>query len=272
MQADVPPDVRVVRDAPRPLELADDLGVVGVVAKARGRPRARERGEHHLATRSEAGRLAAPERRARRHREQRRELGEQAVDDLDRLLRVVDRDVNVHPEDELAAGDVLHLVDQRPVAVIRRDALPLEEAERVRPGRADAHAALARDLGHVRAQLHELALDVSGVPAYGRRDLDHRLHELRVHPQARFVPADGREHRLDVLDEVERLAVEQLVLLLDPERVRVARAELVVVDASRLTAPLPVIDGGKACGCLPTVTEARRRRRSPPSRPGRRAT
>jgi hypothetical protein len=60
--ADVPPDVRVVRDAPGLLELADDLGVVLVVVEARRRPRARKGGEHHLAARGEAGRLAPPER------------------------------------------------------------------------------------------------------------------------------------------------------------------------------------------------------------------
>ena len=112
VQADVPPDVRVVGDAAGPLELADDLRVVGVVAEARRRARARERGEDHLPARREPGRLAAPERRARRQREQRREVREQAVHDLDRLLGVVDGDVDVHPEDQLAARDVLELVDE----------------------------------------------------------------------------------------------------------------------------------------------------------------
>ena len=39
-------------------------------------------------------------------------MREQPVDDLDRLLRVVDGDVHVHPEDELTPSDVLELVDQ----------------------------------------------------------------------------------------------------------------------------------------------------------------
>ena len=37
---------------------------------------------------------------------------EQAVHDLDRLLRIVDGDVDVHAEDQLAARDVLELVDE----------------------------------------------------------------------------------------------------------------------------------------------------------------
>ena len=69
-------------------------------------------------------------------------MREQAVDDLDRLLRIVDRDVNVHAEDELAPCDVLQLVDERVVAVLGGDVLALEEAERVRPCRADPSPAL----------------------------------------------------------------------------------------------------------------------------------
>src|SRR6185503_17125011 len=61
VQADVPPDVGVVRDAAGLLELADDLRVVGVVAEARRRAAPREGGEDHLPARREAGRLAAPE-------------------------------------------------------------------------------------------------------------------------------------------------------------------------------------------------------------------
>ena len=71
-------------------------------------------------------------------------MDEEAVHDLDRLLRVVDRDVDVHAEDQLAARDVLHLVDERAVAVARRDPLALEQAERVRARRADAQESMSR--------------------------------------------------------------------------------------------------------------------------------
>ena len=137
MKTDVPPDVGVVRDAARALELSNHLRVVRVVAEARGRARARERREDHLPARCEPGRLAAPERRARGEGEQRRQLGEEPVHDLDRLLGIVDSDVDVHAEDQLATGDVLHLVDERPVSILRRDPLPLEEAKGVRAGRSD---------------------------------------------------------------------------------------------------------------------------------------
>jgi hypothetical protein len=80
-------------------------------------------------------------------------VNEERRSHLDRLLGVVDRDVHVHPEDQLAPRDVLQLVDELAVAVLRGDPLPLEEAERMRPGRAEAAALLARDLRDVAAQL-----------------------------------------------------------------------------------------------------------------------
>src|SRR5205085_11704819 len=231
VQADVPPDVRVVRDAARLLELADGLRVLGVVVEARRGGRAREGGEHHLAARREARRLAAPEGGVRRQGEEERDVEEQAVDDLDRLLRVVHRDVDVHAEDELAARHVLHLVDEVPVAVARGDPLALEERERVCPGRADAHPPLARELADVTAELPELGLDVGGGAADRSRDLEHRLHQLGVDPGLELVGGQRREHRVDVLDEVEGLGVEEHVLLLHAQRVRVALAERVVEHA-----------------------------------------
>jgi hypothetical protein len=45
------------------------------------------------------------------------------------------------------------------------------------------------------------------------------------------VARDGRQDGVDVLHEVERLAVEEHVFLLDPERVRVAPAEGMVENA-----------------------------------------
>ena len=92
-------------------------------------------------------------------------MWEQPVDDLDRLLRIVHGDVHVHSEDELAAGDVLQLVDQRVVAVLRGDPLSLEQAERVRSGRADPRSLLVRDLRDVCAQRREPAHHVARVVA-----------------------------------------------------------------------------------------------------------
>ena len=89
-----------------------------------------------------------------------------------------------------------------------------------------------RDLRDVAAERRQPAHDVARVVAHGRRDLEHGLHELGVDPCLELVARDRGEHRLDVLDEVEGLGIEELVLLLDAERVRVARSERVVEDAS----------------------------------------
>src|SRR5579862_637099 len=66
-----------------------------------------------------------------------------------------------------------------------------------------------------------------------RRDLEHRLHQLGVDARLeRPLVGHAGEYRVDVLHEVPRLGIEQHVLLLDAERVRVARAEAVVEDAA----------------------------------------
>ena len=146
--------------------------------------------------------------------------------------------MDVAAEDELAAGDVLELVDEVPVAVARGDPLALEEAERVRARRAHAQVVGRRRLGDVGAQPPELAVDVGRRLADRRRDLEHGLHQLRADAVVELAVLRGREHGVDVLDEVEGLRVEEHVLLLDAERERLARAEAVVEDAAPLGEPL----------------------------------
>ena len=86
------------------------------------------------------GRLAAPERRARREREQHRQLGQQALHDMHREVGIGHRDVHVHAEHELAPRDVLQLLDEPAVAVARRDALILGARERVGTCAGEPHA------------------------------------------------------------------------------------------------------------------------------------
>ena len=241
MRPDVPPDVRVVGDAPGLLELADDLCVVVVVAEARGRARAREGGEHHLARRGQTGRLAAPERRVRREREERRQLDEEPVHDLHGLVGVIDGDMDVETEDQLTPRDVLELVDEGAVAVTRRDPLALEVAERVRAGGADAQLLTLGDGGHVLAELAQLALHVAGGAADGRGDLEHGLHELRPDLRLELVAGHRCEHGVDVLHEVEALGVEEHVLLLHTERVRVAFPNLCSRTLPPAAKPSPVM-------------------------------
>src|SRR5947209_2393796 len=99
-------------------------------------------------------------------------------------------------------------------------------------GRANPQALLPRDVGDVAADAEELLLHTLRRVADRRGHLEHRLHELGVDARLELVACDRGEHRVDVLDEVEGLAVEEHVLLLDAEGVRVARAEGVVEDAA----------------------------------------
>src|SRR4029450_11543602 len=70
MRPDVPPDVRVVGNAARVLEITDHLGVVRIVPEARRRAGPRERGEDRLPGGREPCGLSPPEGRARRETEQ----------------------------------------------------------------------------------------------------------------------------------------------------------------------------------------------------------
>ena len=158
--------------------------------------------------------------------------------------------MDVQPEDELAPGDVLHLVDERAVAVARRDPLPLEQAEGVRPRRSDSERVMLGDRRDVRAELPELAVDLGRGSADRRRDLEHRLHELGLHLRLELVTRDRGQEGVDVLNEVEAVRVEEHVLLLDSEGVRISLAEGVVEDADAPAKPLLVmlVDRSASCG------------------------
>jgi hypothetical protein len=130
------------------------------------------------------------------------------------------------------------------VAILRGDPLALEEAERVRARRPHPQPLRAGGRADVAAQRRQLAHHVAGRAAHGRCDLEHRLHQLAGDPGLELVPLHRRQHRVDVLDEVERGRVEEHVLLLDAERVRLAATEAVVVDAALVARGEPG-DGGR---------------------------
>ena len=96
----------------------------------------------------------------------------------------------------------------------------------------------------MRAELPQLVLDVAGGLADRRRDLEHRLHQLRADPLVELAVHRRRQHRVHVLDEVERLRVEEHVLLLDTERERVDSPKLWSSTLPPSAKPLPVIEAG----------------------------
>ena len=105
----------------------------------------------------------------------------QRAHDPDRAVRVIDGDVNVHAEDQLAARDVLQHVDERAIALAAGDALALEQAERVRAGAAEPKPLRRGRCDRVRAKAVQLALDVGDPAADGRVELHERLEQLRRH-------------------------------------------------------------------------------------------
>ena len=164
---------------------------------------------------SQARALGAPERRVDREREQHRDVDAHAVGDVDRLVGIVDADVHVQAEEELLAGDEAQRGHEVAVAVAADDPLVLPHRERMRPGRADRQPVLAGHPRHLRAQRAQLRAGGHGVRAGIGRDLEHRLHQLRLDLTVRR----GLEQALDRVDEVEALGVDDHQLFLDADRV-----------------------------------------------------
>ena len=141
---------------------------------------------------------------------------------VDRLVGVVDPHVHVHAEDQLLARHEAQRADQVAVTGSRDDALVLPHRERVRARRTNRELLPRGGVDHLtpkRAQLGARDRDVgTGVG----RDLEHRFHQLG------FDLAGGSrfEQRLDGVDELERLGIEDHQLLLDPERVRRPRESM----------------------------------------------
>ena len=182
----------------------------------------------------EARRLAAPERRVGRERDQLAQVRAQRVDDPDRAIGVADCDVHVQPVDQLTAPGVLQLLDDRLVAVARHDALSLEEAERVGARRAEAQPAARRAARPRGARIRRSCRPTSGTSAqtgvwYSTSDANSSGDDARRELAVRL----GLEDPLRARHQVERRRVQEHVLLLDADRERRPGAEAVVDDAGR---------------------------------------
>ena len=112
--------------------------------------------------------VAAPERRVRAEREQHGDVDAHPVGDVDRLVGVVDADVDVHAEDELLARDEAQRGDEVAVARARDDPLVLPHRERVRarPSRSSGRAR-ARRLAHLARAASAAGSPASAVFAHG---------------------------------------------------------------------------------------------------------
>ena len=143
---------------------------------------------------------AVPERRVRGGCKQLGQPGAQRVRDRDRLLRGLQPDVHVQPEDQLTLDRPLQRLDELLVALLLRYLLVLVARERMRAGGDHGNAARFRLLARATPQLAGLGDRLADRARGLRRDLDRRLEQLG----------------LDALVALRRLA----------EHLRVARRQL----------------------------------------------
>ena len=121
------------------------------------------------------------ERRVRRLAEEQRHVPPQAVGDVDCPVGALDSDVDMGAEDQELTDDVAELVDELRVAGALDDQLVLPAGKRMGPGGADQEPAALRDLGQGAAQGAELVAGGANIRTGSRRDLEERLHQLRLH-------------------------------------------------------------------------------------------
>ena len=158
----------------------------------------------------------------RGHAEQQRQIAAHPVGDVDRLLGVVDADVDVGAEDQLLLGDPAELLGQLLVARPVDDQLVLVERRRdgCRPRRSRARCGAATSRTRA-AQLRAAGPPASVTSAHGTgRDLEHRLHQLGLHLAGQRRSGRSPRITLDRLRELERLGIADHQLLLDAERER----------------------------------------------------
>src|SRR6185312_15413726 len=224
----IPPDVRVVLEGVGLDPAVDEQLELLVGSKGRRQAGAGERLEDLHPRRGEPGRPRLPERRVDREGKELREIRAHAVRACDRLLRRVEADVHVQPEDELALGDPAHRLDEVDVALLESHLLVLVTREGMRARRGDDRVALGRHVAQTPAE----ALQLLHGLAHGRRDvgrhLDHGLEELRLDALLLPVALEGRKDLVDPGDELVALGVEDLELLLDTETERRALAEVLL--------------------------------------------
>jgi hypothetical protein len=230
VRANVVPEVRVVLHHAGVDHELDLALVVLPVAIGRRDTDARERAEDRRACRSQPGAVGAPERRVGAERQQDRDVHAHAVGDVDRLVGVVEPDVDVLAEDDLLARDEAQRADEVAVAGPGDDPLVLPHREGMRARRADHQVLASCGLVDLPAQRSQLVAGLDGVRARIGRDLQDRLHELRLDLAVRRV----LEERLDRVHQVERPGVADHQLLFDADRV--ARpGEVVLHSAASIT-------------------------------------
>ena len=124
--------------------------------------------------------------------------------------------MDVHAEDEQAAGDVLQVGDQAAVPVFLGDFLLLPAGKGMGAGRHDPVAALFRDFGHHASKPGDLPPDFLNVLADLGAHFHLGLKEFRLDLVAED-PLPLLEKLGDVGGQFPRLGIDDLVFLFDSE-------------------------------------------------------
>jgi len=137
------------------------------------------------------------------------------VHHLDPLLAIGDPDVDVQPEDEELADDVLQLLLEHLVALVLGDELVLPVRERMRAGGHQAEAVALQQRCERPPSVRDLVARLADVGADPSPDLDDGLHHLGLHAllEVRLRRAD---EQFAVALQLA-IAVDDLELLLDPD-------------------------------------------------------
>ena len=144
------------------------------------------------------------------------------IHDLDRLFAIRDANVDVQPENEIAARDLLHVVHDRGVAVAGRDQLVHPMRKGMSAGGSNEQAAPGGELGEFAPQLQHLRARTLNVGANFSPELDDRLMHLwlDVLLQRHFAVV---ENLLNVRAQLARFRINDLEFLLDAKSENVFR-------------------------------------------------
>ncbi len=175
MEPDVPPDFGGVFDAIGADEQIDVVVKFREAGEGFGHASMRESFEDDLAIRLQTGVLTLPKRRVRRERKKVGQKIAHLVHDRDADLAIRDTHVNVETENDVAASDLLHVLQDRAVALLVGNGLVFPPGKRMGTSRGDLQSVAGRQPHQLRTQVDDLPPRRVNVRANLCFQLDHRL-------------------------------------------------------------------------------------------------
>src|ERR687889_818825 len=146
----------------------------------------------------------------------------QRIDGHNSSISVGDGDVYVEAVDRLRPRHPAHLVLEALVVIPARERLLRRLGERMGARADDLGPTAAREVAHLPAQSRQLTREVSNRPEDGGEHLHTRLGELRGDEPGTLPRGEHLIHRRD---QPARNGIDELKLLLDPDRKGLRRTE-----------------------------------------------